>query len=55
MLGACQRDRHWSPEDRSPRRNQRRSPPMTTLTLTARYARYLLTSLAAVAFGMAVN
>lgn len=25
---------------------------MTTITLTARYARYLLTSLATVAFGM---
>ena len=29
--------------------------PMTTITIAARYARYLLTSLATVAFGMAVN
>jgi len=28
---------------------------MTTLKMTARYARYLLTNLAAVAFGIAVN
>ena len=28
---------------------------MTTLTLTARYARYRLTSLAAVAFGLSSN
>jgi len=28
---------------------------MTTLTLTTRYARYLLTSLATVAFGIALN
>jgi len=28
---------------------------MTTIALTARYARYLLTSLAAVAFGLSQN
>jgi hypothetical protein len=32
-----------------------RSPEMTTLKLTVRYARYLVTSLAAVAFGMNLN
>jgi hypothetical protein len=32
-----------------------RTTPMTTLNLTARYVRYLLTSLATVAFGVAVN
>ena len=41
-----------------PRRHHalaRKETPMTTITIAARYARYLLTSLAAVAFGMAVN
>jgi len=28
---------------------------MTTITLTARYARYLLTSLASAAFGISTN
>jgi len=28
---------------------------MTTITLTARYVRYLLTSMTSVAFGIAVN
>jgi hypothetical protein len=37
-----------SPEDE-------RSPEMTTVKLTARYARYLLTSLATVAFGLSMN
>jgi hypothetical protein len=32
-----------------------RSPEMTTITIAARYARYLLTSLATVAFGYSVN
>jgi hypothetical protein len=32
-----------------------RIPPMTTMKLTGRYARYLLTNLATVAFGIMVN
>jgi hypothetical protein len=32
-----------------------RSSEMTNLKLTARYARYLITSLAAIAFGMNLN
>ena len=43
------------PEGPGPPPDQRRSPEMATLTLTTRYARYLLTSLATVAFGIALN
>jgi hypothetical protein len=41
-------------ETRRPRPDEG-SPEMTTLKLTTRYARYLLTSLAIVAFGMTMN
>jgi hypothetical protein len=56
MLRACQRERHRDPEDPGPAesRPERRST-MTTLKLTSRYGRYLLTSLATVAFGMNLN
>jgi hypothetical protein len=37
-----------------PGTTERRSP-MTTIKLTSRYARYLLTSLATVAFGLSMN
>jgi hypothetical protein len=43
------------PEGPGPPPDQRRSPEMTTLTFTTRYARYLLTSLATVAFGVFMN
>jgi hypothetical protein len=56
MLGACQRDRHRSPEDPDPKQIRPEGrPEMTTLKHTARYARYLLTSLATVAFGIPLN
>jgi hypothetical protein len=32
-----------------------RSPEMTTLTIAAKYTRYLLTSLVTIAFGLALN
>ena len=32
-----------------------RIPPMTTITITTRYIRYLLTSVATVAFGLSMN
>lgn len=46
---------HWHPEDRNRDVNEDRSAEMMIMTLTARYARYLLTSLAAVAFGIPLN
>ena len=52
----CRTDRHRGVRTiRDPRTRADRSPPMATMKLTARYARYLLTSLATVAFGIAVN
>jgi hypothetical protein len=55
MLRACPRERRRIREDPDPRRPDEGSPEMTTLKLTTRYARYLLTSLATVAFGIYVN
>jgi hypothetical protein len=40
---------------RTPTRKPTKESEMTTMILTARYARYVLTSLATVAFGMTQN
>lgn len=55
MLGACQRERHRPPEDPGAAEQPERSPEMTTIKTSARYARYLLTSLATIAFGLNAN
>ena len=56
ILGACHKERHRDPKDRTPKHSrQRGDTPMMTLKLTTRYARYLLTSLATVAFGVPLN
>jgi hypothetical protein len=44
-----------SRKSRNPRKTAERSPPMQTVKLAARYTRYLLTSLATVAFGLYAN
>ena len=55
MMPTCQSEA-LGPGITGPRQSQHlRRPTMTTLKLTARYARYLLTSLASVAFGLTGN
>jgi hypothetical protein len=55
ILEACQGDGTGNRKDWDPREKPERSPEMTTLKLTVSYARHLLTSLAAVAFGIYMN
>ena len=56
MPRACHRERHRSPEDPGPEETRpERSPEMSNLTIAAKYTRYLLTSLATVAFGLMLN
>jgi hypothetical protein len=43
------------PGETEPGTTDERSPPMQTAKLAARYARYLLTNLAAVAFALSAN
>jgi hypothetical protein len=56
IMWACQGERHGSPEEPGAHeRTGRRETPMQTVKIAARYTRYLLTSLASVAFGMSTN
>jgi hypothetical protein len=56
ILGPCQNGLAAAPgRSRSRGAPGERSLEMTTLKLTTRYARYLLSSLAAVAFGLNAN
>ena len=58
MMGPCQGERHRTPEepgDDGRTGPGRRSTEMRTLKTTRAYARYLLTSLATVAFGLSSN
>jgi hypothetical protein len=47
--------RHRDPEEPDPDARPERSPEITTIKVTARYARYLLSNLATVAFGISGN
>jgi hypothetical protein len=56
ILGTFQGNGTEARAERTSRRTSRtRSAPMQTLTIAIHYARYLWTSLAAVAFGMSTN
>ncbi len=56
ILRACQGERHRDPEDPDPEEEtRRRSSEMTTVKLTVRYARHLLTNLTTIAFGLNTN
>jgi hypothetical protein len=54
-IGPCQNELAAGPGRPGPRSKTREEPPMQTVKIAARYTRYLLTSLASVAFAMTVN
>ena len=56
ILDLCQGERHRGPNGSVlEARPEERNALMQTIKLAARYTRYVLTSLAAVAFGMTTN
>ena len=58
MMGSCQGERHGPPEgpgDGNQDNHRREEPPMRTAEDRRAYARYLLTALSAVAFGLSTN